>query len=467
MLRTILRPFRRLTYVGLFMNPFASRRVRDSQRRRARGWGSDGGAFGLGLLSFSGRGVESLEQRQLLAFTTDLNPIPVPSMGSLLSDGAVVIAAVDAAPRSGDVDSSGLFSSAAGSQQAGLAQDSSIDQFTVVGGGLLDAGAQAAWNDAVARVNSLLSALPGRSDYPLIMNEVFGRAGTDVDSFLGRREHLASQLQSTGLGITVELRPGGVLNGNRGAFTAAAPGGGERIYINADWAATASADDIAAVLLEEIGHGIDQRLNPGLDSAGDEGELFSDVVRSIQLSDSELAAIESEDDHGLLTVDGTGVAVEFASTTVSSVTIPSSPDGYYTIGENVDFTVTFSGNETVFGTPQLTVAVGANNRAASYISGSGTSTLTFRYTIVSGDSDTDGISIAANQLATNGGAIFNGATGATLGFNAVSANANAKVLNVNRPTLTTMSTFTGATEDTAFVILYSDLTFNGNDANSD
>jgi len=105
MLRTILRPFRRLTYVGLFMNPFASRRVRDAQRRRARGWGSNGGAFGLGLLSFSGRGVESLEQRQLLAFTTDLNPITATAIDENSGAGQVVYTATstDAGDISGGV----------------------------------------------------------------------------------------------------------------------------------------------------------------------------------------------------------------------------------------------------------------------------------------------------------------------------------------------------------------------------
>ncbi|MFM8633402.1 MAG: hypothetical protein ACKOEX_01090, partial [Planctomycetia bacterium] len=135
----------------------------------------------------------------------------------------------------------------------------------------------------MSQVEGRLAALPDRSDYPLIINEVFGRAGTDVDQVVGRREALATQLRS-GLGISVELRSGTELQGSRGAYAAAGPNGSERIYINADWAAEASADDVAAVLLEEIGHAIDQRLNPGLDSTGDEGELFSDVVRGLQLS---------------------------------------------------------------------------------------------------------------------------------------------------------------------------------------
>jgi hypothetical protein len=279
------------------MNPFSARRSWGRHRRRGRhGWSDS--SFGLGLL-FNGRGVEGLEARQLLAFTTDVNG------GSVMADESVYVSAFEqvATPT---VNATGLLSAAPA-------------QVTVLGEDGLDAGVRAAWSAAVADVNARLAELPDRSDYPLIMNEVFGRAGTDVDAFVGRREQLATELRA-GLGITVELRSESDLNGSRGAYAAAAPGGGERIYINADWVAGASADDVAAVLLEEIGHAIDQRLNPGLDSTGDEGEWFSDVVRGIQLSDEELTAIEAEDDSGLLSVAGQSVAVEMAASSVSITT---------------------------------------------------------------------------------------------------------------------------------------------------
>ena len=284
MLRLILRPFRRLPRLGLFMNPFAGRRGRFGSRRRGR-LGSGSEAFGLGLLSVSRQGLEGLEHRQLLAWTTQV------SDPSLVAAEQVCVSAF-----ANTVDTSSLVTAGAPTQ------------VTTVGADAIDAAARATWQTAVDQVEGSLAALPDRSDYPLIMNEVFGRAGTDVDMFIARREALATQLRTTGLGITVELRPAADLNGSRGAYTAAAPGGGERIYINADWVAGASADDVSAVLLEEIGHAIDQRLNPGVDSAGDEGELFSDFVRGIQLSDEEIAAIEAEDDTGLFSVNEIGRA---------------------------------------------------------------------------------------------------------------------------------------------------------------
>ena len=93
--------------------------------------------------------------------------------------------------------------------------------------------------------------------------------------------------------------------------------------------------------------------------------------------------------------------------TVSSVAITSSPpnNGTYKVGDTVQVTVSFSESVTVSGTPQVTLTIGNANKKASYASGTGTAALLFEYTVVTGDTDTDGISIAANTLALNGGTI--------------------------------------------------------------
>src|SRR5213592_5035494 len=76
------------------------------------------------------------------------------------------------------------------------------------------------------------------------------------------------------------------------------------------------------------------------------------------------------------TVDNTGPAV-------TGVSKPA--DGSYNAGRNLDFTVTFNENATVVttgGTPAIGLTIGATARNATYVSGSGTSALLFRYTIV-------------------------------------------------------------------------------------
>lgn len=61
------------------------------------------------------------------------------------------------------------------------------------------------------------------------------------------------------------------------AYTHTDAKGEERIYLNADWLASANAaagvDAIEAVLLEELGHALDWRINGSNDSAGDDEVL--------------------------------------------------------------------------------------------------------------------------------------------------------------------------------------------------
>lgn len=72
-----------------------------------------------------------------------------------------------------------------------------------------------------------------------------------------------------------------------------------------------------------------------------------------------------------------------APTVVGRVGMPT--DGVYSAGRSLDFLVRFSEGVFVAGTPRLTVTGLNVTRQASYVSGSGTPTLTFRYVIRPGD----------------------------------------------------------------------------------
>ena len=104
----------------------------------------------------------------------------------------------------------------------------------------------------------------------------------------------------------------------------------------------------------------------------------------------------------------------FATPLVEGVAVTSSPAdsrGYET-GETFKVAVTFSGDVTVTGTPALTLSEGANDRNAEYVASESTAdTLVFAYTVVAGDSDLDGISIAANALHLPSGATIKAAGG--------------------------------------------------------
>ncbi len=94
--------------------------------------------------------------------------------------------------------------------------------------------------------------------------------------------------------------------------------------------------------------------------------------------------------------------------TVSGVT-SAKADGAYTTGEVIDITVTFSEAVNVAGAPYLEIETGTTDRNAAYQSGTGTATLTFRYTAQTGDTSSDLNYKTTTSLKLNGGTIKDGA----------------------------------------------------------
>lgn len=79
------------------------------------------------------------------------------------------------------------------------------------------------------------------------------------------------------------------------------------------------------------------------------------------------------------------------------------PDvGTYYKGKELDFSITYSEAVNVTGSPRLNIIIGAVSRYAEYLSGSGTSTLKFRYIVQEGDDDADGISVTSRVDYTGG-----------------------------------------------------------------
>ena len=97
------------------------------------------------------------------------------------------------------------------------------------------------------------------------------------------------------------------MNGAQGAYSAAT----DNIYLSSEFLAqnANNKNAINAVFLEELGHALDARLNHS-DSLGDEGELFSALVRNAPLSAAQLQRIQSENDQIFVTIDGSTVSLE-------------------------------------------------------------------------------------------------------------------------------------------------------------
>jgi ELWxxDGT repeat protein len=140
------------------------------------------------------------------------------------------------------------------------------------------------------------------------------------------------------------------------------------------------------------------------------GDLDSDgiaVASPVDLNGGTIKDVPGNDAVLSFTPPNTsGVLVDGVAPTITSVSGPTA--GTYIVGQNLDFTVVFSEAvvvNTAGGTPRLVLTIGSTTRYATYLSGTGTSTLVFRYTVQSGDLDSDGIAVASTSIDLNGGTI--------------------------------------------------------------
>ncbi|MFM6478152.1 MAG: beta strand repeat-containing protein, partial [Microcystis panniformis] len=104
-----------------------------------------------------------------------------------------------------------------------------------------------------------------------------------------------------------------------------------KIYISQALIDSGDATTLSAVLLEEIGHFIDAQINSS-DTPGDEGQLFSALVRGEVLTEEQIAAIREENDAATITVDGQAISVEMAFSPPTNFTVGNRPSSV-TVGD--------------------------------------------------------------------------------------------------------------------------------------
>ena len=80
--------------------------------------------------------------------------------------------------------------------------------------------------------------------------------------------------------------------------------------------------------------------------------------------------------------------IDTASPTVTSVS-STTDNGAYNAGDTINVSVTFSENTVVTGTPQITMETGTADGTGNYVSGSGTTVLSFDYIVASGHHSAD------------------------------------------------------------------------------
>lgn len=122
--------------------------------------------------------------------------------------------------------------------------------------------------------------------------------------------------------------------------------------------------------------------------------------------------------------------------TITGVTAPA--NATYKATDNLDFTVTFNEAVTVANTPRLALTIGSETKYAAYTSGTGTNSLTFRYTVESDLSDTDGIAVTTPIDLNTTGTIKDGANNdATLTFTPPAT--TGVLVDTTAPTISTVS----------------------------
>jgi hypothetical protein len=167
-------------------------------------------------------------------------------------------------------------------------------------------------DNSLIAVQDLFVQFINSLDFESQVRQVFG---DNID--LAQAKFLVSELAKSNSSILpkFEIRGQSEINGAKGAFAIT----NNTLYLSREFLDenTRNIPVIAAVIVEELGHFIDSQLNT-LDTSGDEGELFSDLVRGVVLSDGELQRIKAEDDSAIVTIDGQTFQIEQATVNLGS-----------------------------------------------------------------------------------------------------------------------------------------------------
>lgn len=181
-------------------------------------------------------------------------------------------------------------------------------------------------SQAFASAEALLKGFVRSNDFGLQMRVAFGELFEEGQLGLLQGEWLAGEWGN----FAVEVRSAAELNGARGAFALAT----NTVYLSQSLLDVGDADAVAAVFLEEFGHFVDGQLNGVLDSPGDEGDIFSRLVRGDEISGAQLESLRKESDQGVIMLDGQFVGVErmdqiqYGDNIFGAIDTPSDLDQY-------------------------------------------------------------------------------------------------------------------------------------------
>lgn len=159
-------------------------------------------------------------------------------------------------------------------------------------------------DEATSTARRYLSEIASGEDFITKIAIAFGDSFDAAKAEGLRQEWLAGDFYSL---PPIEIRSAAEINGANGAFSADT----NTIYLSKEYIAQNGSDvgAIADVLLEEIGHSVDSRINIS-DAPGDEGAIFSALARGLQLDEATLQGLKAEDDTATVILDGQSIQIE-------------------------------------------------------------------------------------------------------------------------------------------------------------
>lgn len=168
-----------------------------------------------------------------------------------------------------------------------------------------------------------------------------------------------------------------------------------------------------------------------------------DFINSLNLNggeikNSNLTNADLDLTTALAGLDTTGVIIDGIDPFVVSITPPV--DGTYSNGENLDFSVEFNEVVSVTGSPKMTVDIGGSSFDLTYAAGTGTNNLVFRYTLLGGEEDTDGINLTSAAISPGAGSIVDASANlANYDISSIVLNLSNVLVDAISPTITSIT----------------------------
>ena len=165
-------------------------------------------------------------------------------------------------------------------------------------------------NSALTLTYKQLSTFAGLDNFWQVFDTAFGTQYNRSGAEILRLQWLSGDFSQ----FALEILDSSILGGANGAYA----GSNNKIYLSANFLATSTAEAISAVLLEEIGHFVDAKINL-TDSAGDEGAIFAALVQGHSLNAQTLTNLRAENDYATITVNGKELIVEQATVSTTDL----------------------------------------------------------------------------------------------------------------------------------------------------